>query len=530
MWKAIGSSLNSEHKVVAAPPKRKSSNVPPRHSRNARACTGCKKVKSKCEELHGVEGTGCRRCQRLNLECVFTDAPAHRRNPTGGAVTPPLATAPGTRRTSELLGASKKRRGDDELGGETSSLVTTAASPAVLMKDWNVSEFLNNETNPFNHSLEPKLLPRSRQVISNGGKDADSESKSPPGGGQDSDLALAMESRCNIAAGGACEVGRAKPIQAASLPPAVAAFIAFEEARSDLPKPVIFMRNSFNSDIYFMVNQSFQDRVSSAANFTPPMPGQCPGLLNGPFAVEDMESMFAYVDSSSKGLIAPPPSGGNIERSVKLEVPNPVRIRVRPPGMAPPGAAEPLCPFVPCHVAVQVVVAIGPGLQAVHVAFVARPVYEVDESQQSSWFPAWAMAPVAVLDSAAVAVSALMGNFSPISAPVPTPVPQSVASSVEPRAPGEPGGSRDERKLSEQAPRDKEHPDLLPGHHEQLYTQPGEQQLDDGFNFDDVCCDNVADANESLIDGGFDSLLDGASVLANLEDSATEDLAGEACA
>ena len=511
MWKTIGSSRTSDQQVVA-PPKRKSANVPPRHTRNARACTGCKKVKSKCEELLSAEGASCRRCQRLNLECVFTDAPAHRRNPTGGVTAAPLTAVPGTG-TAEVLGASKKRRGVDEMGGTTSSvaggsstLVTTAASTAVLMKDWNVSEF-RNDTSRMNHPSEPKPMSRFHQT----------ETRTSTTG-QDSDLALAMESKCNIAAGGACEVGRAKPIEAASLPPAVAAFIAFEEARSDLSKPVIFMRNSFNSDVYFMVNETFEDRVASIEHFTPPMPGTCPYLQTGIFAVEDMESMFEYVDSSSRGLKAPPPSGGNIERSVKLDLPNPVRIRVRPPGMEPPGATEPLCPYVPCHVAVQVVVTIGPSLEAVHVAFVARPVYEVGEHR--SWFPAWALAPAAALDSAAVAVTALMDNFSPIASSGPTSIPRSEVESI---APFETSNIRDEYKLFNQIPCERKSTDSLTGNYGQFNSQADEQS-DCEFYFDDA-----ADVTGSLMDDGFESLLDGTSVLAPFEDSATDDAVCEAC-
>lgn len=504
MWHPDGSSPNYPE---AAPAARKGAKAPG-HSRNARACAGCKKVKSKCEELPDAHGAACRRCQRLGLECIFMDAPAHRRNPSADASASPLmAHAAATTGAA----ATKKRRGEDEVYGVAYSaaygagaLVVNAAPPLVLMRDWDLADAYKPAPG------QPEYPPKDsfgREFVEQQFEPAPPPRPPPVATAAvyrveecEDELAKALEARCSFATGSAqsvpCQLGRALPLQAASLPPAVAGFVAYEEARTDLPPPLIFMRNCLNSDFCFMVNQEFQDRVSSIANFTPPLPGQCPGMKSGAFVGEDMKKMNELVEVSSQGLYAPSPTGGIIERSIKLEVPYPVRIRVRPHGVRPPppGASDDAQPpFVPCHMAIQVNLAVGPGLQAVQVTFVARPVHEVAahaSSRPSRWFPAWALAPGSVAAAAAAAVAALVPKSSRSSAPRPAPmlIPEAAAASeaVPPAASPDTGG------------------------HD---GQPDGQQPDGELD-----CDDAAAMNESFMDDAFASLLDSAGPLSPLGD------------
>jgi len=551
-----GSAPNSEPSVVGTS-QRKSTRVP-RHSRNARACTACKKVKSKCEEQSIADAAACRRCLRLGLECVFTDAPAYRRNPVAEAVTVPAATAAGELAANVVTEAvaastaSRKRRSEEDVRGLTESPAdvssaidqTTSAPSSVPTKDKEIDVAHElHDKGPKKLQVEPTHLPNVQAVgplpVANSNSLEDCTEKTPFAcNEEDCDLSEAMDSRCKISADGTCSVkmNRADAIQASSLPPAVAGFIAFEEARTDLPAPVIFMRNCLNNEFCFLVNQAFQDRVMAVKNFKPPTPGLCPSFLSGAFAVEDMKKMYALVDSSSQGLKAPSPTGGIIERSIKLEMPNPVHIRVRPPEMGPPAASDPPYPLVPCHVAVQVNAAVGPSLKALQVAFVARPLHELaahSSSRPNRWFPSLFITPNAVAGTAAATVAALMDTFSRPSRPASTS--QSAAEgSAEGVAEGVKTTStrsnrRDRRTdgapVGESSRRaEEQRPDVpVPGTKGEstdsnpLLSAVSEQQSDGELSFIDS-----ADMSESFMDEDFASLLDGTGPLLPLEDAVTD--------
>jgi len=562
--------------LVAAPPQRKATRVP-RYSRNARACTGCKKVKSKCEEQSSADGAACRRCLRLGLECIFTDAPAYRRTPVAYSSTATaLATAAGDLASSTdteaivATNASRKRRSEEDVRGVTtsaadsSSVHQAAAAPSVMLsKDLTAASTLYDKE-PKKQQVKPTPSPSEQAVDplhlanSNSLEEEDSaENSSSACNMKGFDLSEAMESRCKISADGTCSVkiNHADAIQASSLPPAVAGFIAFEEARTDLPAPVIFMRNCLNNEFCFLVNQAFQDRVMAVANFKPPTPGLCPSFLSGAFAVEDMKKMYALVDSSSQGLKAPSPTGGIIERSIKLEIPDPVRIRVRPPEMGPPAASEPPYPLVPCHVAVQVNAAVGPNLKALQVAFVARPLHELaahSPSRTSRWFPSLFVTPNAVAGSAAATVAALMDKFSRPFRPTSTSKLNSEtqaegAPEAEAEAFSQPisrGKLPDGNTVGQPARHaDAHRPDVRvsgssasgsssspivavaadqPAEVKELTSIPpsrqsDEQQSDGGLSFIDS-----ADMGESFMDEDFASLLDGTGPLMPLEDALTD--------
>lgn len=386
----------------------------PIRTRNARACDWCKKVKSKCEELFSSASgmTSCRRCQRLGLVCTFTKAPTRRHNPANNSAAP-FNTIPGALVAQihapdarEIETTWKRRRADDN--------VTVKASPEVA--------FIRERKCEFNETLESFV--QNKQA---------SEVMSPPSPvppvptefkkGLAQNLPIFKQCSNVASAAGCClsdagvnssasKSGHVFPIQAASLPPAVASFVAYEEARTDLPAPMIFMQNSHNSNVSFRANQAFQDRVISISDSKQQMsPTCCPAFINsGALLAEDMERMFMLVESSSQGLKGPSPTGEIIERSVKIEMPQSVRIRVRPTVMLQPETVVPTYPYVPCYVTVHVIVAIAPDLEAVQVTFVARPVQEVvafSSRRSSGWFPTSISAPGAVAGSTAAALATL---------------------------------------------------------------------------------------------------------------------------
>lgn len=180
---------------------------------------------------------------------------------------------------------------------------------AVPANDLNSATSLDNEDQSLGSEPSPAIYPVEVEYLVNTNSPGITEDALSLGSIQGGyDLAQAMESRCNISGDDPCaaRIGPTEPIQASSLPPAVAEFVAYEETRTDLPAPVIFMRNCVNSTFCFMVNQAFQDRVMKIANFQPPS------------RVDDMKKMYALLDISSQGIKAPSPTDGIVERSIKL--------------------------------------------------------------------------------------------------------------------------------------------------------------------------------------------------------------------